>query len=416
MSEANKKTGEAINRRNFLTAAGILAAGSVTSAMGQSTSATTPGYPGNDAYFFPAGFIYMNTGTIGPCRRKTVEDTTAAWKQLESLPLQYYATKFAPALAEKTRMVAASFLGCDTSEIMITRSTTDGMNAIAQGLRLQPGDRIITTNQEHDGGLNGWNYMAKYYGVFIDSVNIPFDAHEPSLLLENISKAITPQTKLISISHVFSATGLRLPIAEISKLARSKNILCIVDGAQAAGTVKVNLKELGCHAYATSGHKWLMGPKGTGLLYISQEAQNRIRPIQFEGSYNTFNESTGVGNLPGILGLATAISHLNETGIENIEQQNLSLRNQLYHSLLRETKLDILSPPPGSMASPLLSCRLPENINAGRLSSLFLETYKISFRPVHKQWFNGIRFSLHVFNTEEEVDKLVRIIKKELSL
>lgn len=404
-----------INRRNFLTAAGILAAGSVTPALAHITSANTPEYPGNDEYFFPAGFIYMNTGTIGPCRRDTVEKTTAAWKQLESLPLQFYAAKYAPALAEKTRMAAAAFLGCDTSEIMITKSTTDGMNAMAQGLRLQPGDRILTTNQEHDGGLNGWNYMARYYGVLVDTINIPFDAHNPALLLENLNNAITPQTKLISISHVFSSTGLRLPVAEISKLARSKGILCIVDGAQAVGAIKVNLKELGCHAYATSGHKWLMGPKGTGLLYISKEVQNRIRPIQFEDSYNTFNESSGVGNLPGILGLSTAIDYLNEKGIEKTEEKNLSLRNRLYHSLLNETKLNIQSPPPGVMASPLLSCRLPENIDAGKFSSLFLETHKISFRPVHKKWFNGLRFSLHVFNTEEEVDKLVRIIKKELS-
>ncbi len=408
------KSPSEINRRSFLTAAGILAAGSVTPAMAQITSAYTPGHPGNDEYFFPEGFIYMNTGTIGPCRRKTVEETTAAWKQLESLPLQFYAAKFAPALAEKTRMAAASFLGCDTSEIMITKSTTDGMNAIAQGLRLQPGDRIITTNQEHDGGLNGWNYMARYYGVLIDSINIPFDTHDPAQLLENISKAIKPRTKLISISHVFSSTGLRLPVAEISKLAQSKDILCIVDGAQAVGAIKVNLKELGCHAYATSGHKWLMGPKGTGLLYISKEVQHKIRPIQFEDSYNTFNESSGVGNLPGILGLATAIDYLNETGIEKAEQENLSLRNRLYHSLLSEPKLNIQSPPPGPMASPLLSCRLPENIDAGKFSSMFLETHKISFRLVHKKWFNGVRFSVHVFNTEKQVDRLVEVIRKEL--
>lgn len=414
MQKFMEKPSSEIDRRSFLTAAGILAAGSVMPAMARITPACTPEYTGNDEYFFPEGFIYMNTGTIGPCRRATVEVTTAAWKQLESLPLQFYAAKFAPALAEKTRMAAAAFLGCDTSEIMITKSTTDGMNAIAQGLRLQPGDRIITTNQEHDGGLNGWNYMARYYGVLIDTINIPFDANDPALLLENISKAITPKTKLISISHVFSSTGLRLPVAEISKLARSKDILCIVDGAQAVGAIKVNLKELGCHAYATSGHKWLMGPKGTGLLYISKEVQNRIRPIQFEDSYNTFNESTGVGNLPGILGLATAIDYLNEVGMEETEQKNLSLRNRLYHSLLREPKLNIQGPPPGSMASPLLSCRLPENIDAGKFSSLFLETHRISFRPVHKKWFNGIRFSLHVFNTEKQVDDVAEIIKREL--
>ena len=402
-----------INRRNFLAVMGALTAGSITPVFGRPAPSDEHGYRGDNEYLLAPGLIYMNTGTIGPCSKKTLEETTAFWKQLESLPLQVY-PKFAPALAEKTRTIAASFVGCDLDEIMITKSTTDGMNAIAQGLRLQEGDRIITTNQEHDGGLNGWNYFAKYYGVIIDTIRIPFDENDPVKLLERINVAITARTKLISISHVFSSTGLRLPVAEISKLARSKNILCIVDGAQAAGAIKVNVKELGCHAYATSGHKWLMGPKGTGLLYISKEVRDNIRPIQFEDSHNTFSESTGVGNIPGILGLGTAINHLDGIGMDKVEQQNLSLRNLLYNALLNETKLKIQSPPPGQLATPLLSCRLPESIDATKLSSLFLEKYHISFRPVHKQWFNGIRFSLHVFNSESQVYKLLEIIRKEL--
>jgi selenocysteine lyase/cysteine desulfurase len=415
MSEENKNTDDVastgINRRNFLAAVGALTAGAITPAFGQ---VTAPAYSDKDEYLFAPGLIYMNTGTIGPCSKKTIEETAAAWKELESLPLKFYAKRYAPSLAEKTRTTAAAFLGCDLDEIMITKSTTEGMNAIAQGLRLQPGDRIITTNQEHDGGLNGWNYMAKYHGVFIDTVNIPFDANDASKILERISMAITPMTKIISISHIFSSTGLRLPVADISILARSKNILCIVDGAQAVGAIKVNVKELGCHAYAGSGHKWLMGPKGTGLLYISKEVQDIIRPMQFEDSHNTFNESSGVGNLPGILGLGVGIEHINMLGIEKIEQHNMDLRNRLYKALLSETKLAIQSPPPGPLATPLLSCRLPESIDATAFSFKFLETHKISFRPVHKKWFNGIRFSLHVFNTEKEVDKLVDIIKKEL--
>jgi cysteine desulfurase/selenocysteine lyase len=147
-------------------------------------------------------------------------------------------------------------------------------------------------------------------------------------------------------------------------------------------------------------------------LYISKEVQDNIRPIQFEDSHNTYNESLGVGNLPGIIGLGTAIEHLNAIGIEKVEHENLSLRNRLYNALLNEAKLNIQSPPPGLMATPLLSCRLPESVDATKFSLLFLEAHKISFRPVHKKWFNGIRFSLHVFNTENEVDKLVETIKK----
>lgn len=403
-----------IKRRSFLGVIGGLAAGALIPAFGQSNKRLSIPAITDDEYFFAPGLIYMNTGTLGPCSKKTIEETYKIWKQLESLPIQFYGLRDAAVLAERTRTLAAAFFGCELSELVMTRSTTDGMNAIAQGLRLKSGDRIITTDQEHDGGLNCWRYLAKYNGVSIDSITIPPGENDAGKILERISRAITPETKLLSISHIFSSTGLLLPIAEISALARSKNIFCIVDGAQAAGAIKVNVKELGCDAYATSGHKWLMGPKGTGLLYLSNKVQDKIRPMQFEVSYNTYNNSGGVGNFPGILGLGAAIEHLSAIGIKKVEQHNLLLRNKLYDGLLKEDKLTIVSPPPGPLVAPLLSCRLPENIDAAVFSRMLLEKHKISFRAVHKQWFNGIRLSPHIFNTENEVDIVVQAIAEEL--
>jgi len=408
-----------INRRKFLGTmsggvVGGLALNSFTPAFGQAGSINTANAISDEEYLFTSGLIYLNTGTLGPCSKKTIEETHKIWKQLESLPVQFYGNRDAAPLAEKTRTVAAAFLGCELSELMMTRSTTDGMNAIAQGLRLKSGDRIITTDQEHDGGLNCWRYFAKYYGVIIDNIIIPPGENETSKILERIRKVITTETKLVSISHIFSSSGLRLPIAEISALAHSKNIFCIVDGAQAAGAIKVNVKELGCDAYATSGHKWLMGPKGTGLLYLSKGVQDEIRPMQFEVSYNTYNNSGGVANLPCILGLGVAIEQLSAIGMEKVEQHNIALRNRLYDGLSDIHKLKIVSPPPGPLVSPLLSCRLPDDIDATLFSKMLLEKHKISFRPVHKQWFNGIRFSMHIFNTEKEVDVVVQTVRKEM--
>jgi selenocysteine lyase/cysteine desulfurase len=335
--------------------------------------------------------------------------------ELEQLPVKFYGKWGAEPYAERTRKIAADFLGCAFDEIVMTRSTTDGMNAIAQGLRLKAGDSIITTDQEHHGGLSCWHYFEKYYGVAVDSIAIPPGENDTEQIVQQISEKITATTRLISISHIFSSTGLRLPIAEISKLARSKNILCIVDGAQAAGAIHVNLKELGCDAYATSGHKWLMGPKGTGLLYLSKEVQDIIKPMQFETSFNTFNDSGGVANLPGILGLGKAIEWLQSAGIQKVEAHNLKLRNKLYATLSNLDKLTIVSPPAGPIASPLLSCRLPESIDATAFSRMLFEKHNISVRAVHKQWFNGVRFSLHVFNTLKEIDHVADIMRKELT-
>ena len=290
------------------------------------------------------------------------------------------------------------------------------MNAVAQGLRIKDGDRILATDQEHGGGLHCWEYFQKYYGARIDRVAIPRGEFNADSILNRIDKAITNQTKLITVSHVFSSTGLRMPIAEISALVRSKGIFCIVDGAQAAGAIKVNVKELGCHAYATSGHKWLMGPKGTGLLYLSKDAQASIRPMQFEESYKTYTGGNGVVNLPCILGLGTAIEYLEAVGIAKVEDSNLSLRNRLYDKLRDVPNMTIVSPPAGSLASPMLTLLLSDKFDRQAFVKMLLDKHKLVIRATHKEFgFNGIRFSMHIFNTQKEVDRGAEIVRKELS-
>ena len=404
------------NRRKFLSTLSAGTAGGLlinTLSPLTTTAQAEPFLPANEFLFEP-GLVYLNTGTLGPCRREVIDQTKKAWEELETLPLKYYGKWGAESLAEKTRITAARFFNCDVSEIIITNSTTNGMNSIAQGLRLKQGDHIIATDQEHGGGILCWEYYQKYHGVTIDIITIPPGENNAAAILNRISDRITKDTKLISISHVFSSTGLRVPVAEISSLARSKGILCIVDGAQAAGAIHVDVKKLGCHAYATSGHKWLMGPKGTGILYLSKEAQDIIRPLQFEQSYNTYVDSNGVVNSPGILGLGKAIEYIESIGITKIEEHNLSLRNRLYKRLSGIKNLSIVSPAAGPLASPMLACLLPDSIEKVAFNRMLYEKHKLSIRATHKQWFNGIRFSCHIFNTEKEVDFAADVVRKEL--
>jgi selenocysteine lyase/cysteine desulfurase len=405
------------SRRKFLTTLGAGAAAGVLIDPAASVFSTRSvlSAPGGE-YLFADGVTYLNTGTLGPCRRDTIRESLKAWEDLESLPVKFYGKFGAEDLAEKTRTTAARFLGCDMSEIVITNSTTNGMNAIAQGLRLQAGDRILTTDQEHGGGLLGWKYLEKYYGAAIDTIAIPPGENSADAILDRIKKKIDKNTRLISVSHVFSSTGLRMPIAEISSIARSKGIFCIVDGAQAAGAIKVNVKELGCHAYATSGHKWLMGPKGTGILYISKDAQSVIRPMQFEESYNTYNDGNGVVNLACILGLGKAIEYLESIGIEKIEEHNLSIRDRLYTRVKKLPNVTVVSPSSGPLSSPMLTLVLPEKIEKVTFVKMLLEKHKLCIRPTHKEFgFNGIRFSMHIFNTASEVDFAADVLQKELS-
>ena len=124
-------------------------------------------------FLLSGALAYLNTGTIGPCRRATIEATQAAWETLEANPVAHYGRYAGEALIEDTRTVSAGFLGCDLDELALTTSTTSGMNAIAQGLRLAVGDRVLLTDQEHSGGLHCWQYLARYHGVQLDIVPIP---------------------------------------------------------------------------------------------------------------------------------------------------------------------------------------------------------------------------------------------------
>lgn len=406
------------NRRAFLgtvsavAAGGLLAKTAVRSSIANAAALPSPA----SEYLIADGVTYMNTGTLGPCRRETIEASMQAWDDLESFPVKFYGIQGAEALAEKTRTVAARFLACDVDEVVITTSTTNGMNAVAQGLRLSSGDRILITDQEHSGGLHCWKYFEKYCGAKVDVVAIPRGEFNAAAILEKFKNAIDKKTKLVSLSHVFSSTGLRMPVAEISAMARANGAFCIVDGAQSAGAIKVNVKELGCHAYAMSGHKWLMGPKGTGLLYISKDAQAAIRPIQFDESYNTYNNGNGVVNLPCILGLAKAIEYLESVGINKVEEHNLSLRDRLYDKLQNVPNMTIVSPPAGPLASPMLTLLLADKFKRGAFVKMLLDKYKISIRPTHPEFgFNGIRFSMHIFNTEQEVDRAAEVVRKELT-
>ncbi len=204
---------------------------------------------------------------------------------------------------EDVRARAAAFIGCETEELVFTNCTTEGMNWTAQGLTFAGGDRVLTTDQEHPGGRVCWDYVARRYGVALDIATIPPGEHDAQAIIDGVAKRITPRTRVLSFSHILSSTGLRMPVKELSALARARGCIAVVDGAQAAGSGPVDVKALGCHVYATSGHKWLLGPTGTGLLYLSEELGQTLDPISLQAGRAPYSNSSGVSSLPSVLGL-----------------------------------------------------------------------------------------------------------------
>lgn len=317
--------------------------------------------------------------------------------------------------ADRAREQIAGFIGCSADELLITRSTTDAMNSAALGIDLKRGDRVLTTDVEHDGGSICWKYLKRRRGIEIDIVSIPPTDHDTNAMFRRFEKSITKRTKVISVSHVITSTGLRMPIAEIAALARNRGILCIVDGAQAVGGIDVNVKALGCHAYAAPGHKWLMAPKGTGFLYISKDAESKIQPVESEDGRQYVAHSTGIGSLPLVVGLGAAVEAMKARGMTDVEKRIIDLRNRAYTGLLKIPKIQIMSPPPGPLATALVAFKLPDHVDSADFRKMLGGKYNLVLKTAEKRWFNGLRISPHIFNTEADIDAAVKAIRVELA-
>ena len=366
-------------------------------------------------YMFQPGLIYLNTGSLGPTPRSILDAVLRAWNQLETNPVGMSYGGAVHTVADRTRDAVAGLIGCSADEVLLTRSTTNAMNIAALGIDLARGDRVLTTDVEHEGGSAAWKHLEKRRGIGIDRIVITPEDHDVRGIIERFDHAITKQTRVISVSHVITSTGLRMPVREIVALVKGRNILTIIDGAQAVGNIDVDVRAIGCDAYAAPGHKWLMAPKGTGFLYISKAAASRIQPVEWEGGLRYVGPSTGIGPLPLIVGLGAAVEASQTRGIAAAEARNLHLRNRAYDGLKKIGKVQVVSAPPGPLATALVAFRLPKTVDSSAFRNAMREKYNLVLKQTEKRWFNGMRLSPHVFNTEADIDAALKAIASELT-
>ena len=408
-------TDPAPSRRTFLTQLGALsAAGIVPRHAWPVKSGDVRGLAGPGDFAFAPGLVYLQTGSLGPTPRPVRERTMAFWTELDTDPagLGYGAHEHA---MEDVRANAARFIGCRTEELVLTRCTTEGMNWVATGMTWSAGDRVLTTDQEHPGGRVCWDYVARRHGVAIDVVTIPPGENDPQAIIDRFARQVTPRTRVLSFSHLLTSTGFRMPVAELSALARARGCVSVVDGAQAVGGVAVDVKALGCHVYATSGHKWLLAPKGTGLLYLSEDLGRSVDPVALESGRAAYTASSGVCSIPSVLGLGAALDYMTAIGMPQVEAHNLALRDRLFAALHGVPNLKVVSAPPGPLTSPLLSYELPPRHQAGAFRELLLQKHHIEVKAVPSNFMNGQRISTHLFNTAQDVDALVSALRAELT-
>jgi len=365
-------------------------------------------------FLLEPGYCYFNTGGLGPSPRTVVDAVNHEMCALEACSESGH-----PRIGE-IREKMCRFINCEQDELAFTRSTTEGMNTIARGLALEAGDEVLLSTHEHPGGAMPWFALARDRGVTVRTFELGGSSDET---LQQMIAGINDRTRVISVSHVTCTTGAVLPVKRIAALCRERKLVSVIDGAQAVGMIPVDVHALGCDFYAASGHKWMLGPKGTGMLFVRRAMLDRWR-APFVGAYSDERYDLdggvfealgaaraaeyGTRNVPLIVGLGAAVEFLEMIGMEAIGRYTRSLVRQLRDRLGRMSGVEILTPQqPGASAS-ILTVRIGgAQMDPWRWAGELRRRYRIRTRPVGEHGLNALRVSLHLFNSARQVERLV---------
>jgi len=358
---------------------------------------------------FEPGLLYLNNASLGPSPTLVADATEAFRRTLDAFPSRFMWGAWADE-KEAVRAKAASLLGVSAEEIALIHNTTEGMNVVASSLELEPGDEVILADHEHPSGTIPWQYWQEVKGVRLVRPTLPLLPAHPDEIVEVYRRAITSRTRVISMCHVVNTNGMILPVREVASLARQRGILMAVDGAQAPGMIGCDLADLGCDFYAASAHKWLFSPKGVGIFFAKKESQQLLRPLIVARGYEDRSirrfENYNTRNLPEVLGLGVAVDFQHLVGTGRREERIRSLKKYLRQALEENPAFRIKTP-----ARSDLSCGITTIEVVGRdvreVAVVLAAQHRIDCRPMTNHDLNGLRISLSIFNSEEQIDTLV---------
>jgi selenocysteine lyase/cysteine desulfurase len=426
-----------LSRRRFLTQstlAGALGLAPARAVFGQSpTPASMPFAPAagdpDAAVFaaarrrllFPETVTYCNTGTLGASPWDVVAVMNQRVERLErELPDWPYFQADGEPLTGYQQLVDArtklgAFINASPEEVAITLNATMGMNIVANGLDLAAGDEVLTTDQEHSGGIGGWRLRAKRHGVVVKELPLlPAVQAGPEAVVKLFADAMTPRTRVVMFSHITSGLGVLMPAQELCTLARDRGALAVVDGAQVIGQRRLDVQAIGCDAYVASPHKWLLAPKGTGVLYIRRDVQPRLWVTLASGRLD--DDATGAfrfmqygtGSVPVVDGLMAALRFIQAVGIERIERWDLMLANRLRDGLSEIAQARILSPADRRLASAITTFAVSGV--TGRALQDALWEQKIRVRAQGQTVDRPVRLSAHFYVSPADIDRVLEVV------
>ena len=331
---------------------------------------------------------------------------------------------------EGAREKVRNFIGAtSTKEVIFMRGTTTAINTVAASYgdaNVSEGDEIVITYMEHHSNIIPWQQLAKRKNAVLKYIDLEEDG---TITIENVRKAITEKTKIVSVMHVSNVLGVVNPIKDITKIAHEHGAVMVVDGAQAAPHIKVDVQDLDCDFYAFSGHK-MCGPTGIGVLYGKQRHLEAMEPVEFGGEMIDFvglQESTwkelpwkfegGTPIIAGAIGLAAAIDYLESIGLEAIEQHEHELAAYAMEQMSKIEGLTIYGPKDPSKRAGIVTFNL-NDVHPHDVATV-LDMQGIAVRAGHHcvqplLTYLGVqstaRASFYFYNTKKDADRLIEAI------
>jgi len=328
---------------------------------------------------------------------------------------------------ETARKKVADFINAEFDEVIFTSGTTESLNMIAEGFfknLLEPGDEVLITKSEHASNILPWFRLANTNNIVVKYIDLDDNLH---VTIDNVRKAISARTKLISIAGITNVVGDIRPIDEICKFAHANNIFVVIDGAQLVPHKKVDVKKSDIDFLAFSGHK-MCGPTGIGVLYGKKELLENLNPLNLGGGMNeSFDSETevylkelpnrleaGTPNIAGAIGLGAACDYLTNIGMDNISNHEMMIRKYLIDKLIKIPYIDIINL---DSDSGIVSFNVDGIFSQD--VAFYLNKYNICVRAgnhcakILKQETgvkNSVRVSLYFYNTYEEIDKLIYLL------
>ena len=365
------------------------------------------------AFSVTRGIVNLNNGGVSPSPRLVTEALTRyIWQQEDATA--YTMWQILEPQSETIRTGLAELFGCDREEVAITRNASESLETLLFGFDFRPGDEILSSTQDYPRMLTTLRQRERREGLKLNLVKIPLAPRDPSEITAAFERAVTPRTRLLLVSHQVNITGQITPVREICEMARRRGVETVVDGAHSFAQFDFRRDDLGCDYFASSLHKWLYAPKGSGLLYVRRDKIERVWPLMAAEQRQAADirkfEETGTHSAAPRLAIGEAILFHRGLGPARKEARLRFLSRRWMGQLKDTPRLRF-----HTSFDPRQSCAIAtvelEGVEPGALAAHLMAAHKIFTTPIVHPEFRGLRVTPNVYTTLNELDRFCEVMR-----